>query len=345
MHLTLRWRAMHSSRQFEFGHGMYRQQIQQLIDRVEILDYNQVLLDGSHLQFSNHVPDGGHLAVSLGLTLYSECYTKLSATQDRRVPARRDGVGLLNELIQANPNHGHAESGWRVESKTLDGQFIVSHRNERMQLDKSVCFSIDTSGGSAGDDEFCVHFPGGAVGLQRGYYYAYGQRPVGDGPGCVRAYLNADFYNAVDLLSALVSALNHYRISFSLKLPDHPRRYMRPDSVVLYFGRRHLSLVRDILIDVAGSLVPPLRHEVPLFTFHLIDGIGLAMDPGAGESFGMSRCQLVAEGLVVSFETDRTDRLSAEANIARAFERSGLSLSRPYLSPDGDDPFDFCPDP
>src|SRR5436305_14389954 len=56
-------------------------------------------------------------------------------------------------------------------------------------------------------------------------------------------------------------------------------------------------LIVELLVDVYQAVKDNLKPETPLFTKRLAAGLGFAEDPGNGESFGMSRCRIVAEGL------------------------------------------------
>jgi hypothetical protein len=76
-----------------------------------------------------------------------------------------------------------------------------------------------------------------------------------------------------------------------------------------------------------------LRPATPLFTLPLAPGIGLAEDPNTGESFGMHRCRLTAEGIVDAWSRGEQSGAARLAAIAAAFTRAGCDLDRPYLSP------------
>jgi hypothetical protein len=57
----------------------------------------------------------------------------------------------------------------------------------------------------------------------------------------------------------------------------------------------------------------------------------MAEDPGNGESFGMHRCRLVAEGIVEAFQRGDQTVAGRLAAIAGQFEKAGVRLEAPYL--------------
>jgi hypothetical protein len=74
-----------------------------------------------------------------------------------------------------------------------------------------------------------------------------------------------------------------------------------------------------------------------LFTRALRPGVGLAEEPNTGESFGMNRCRLVAEGIADAWRRGDQSLPGREAAIAARFTAAGCDLSRPHLSPDSAD--------
>jgi len=74
-----------------------------------------------------------------------------------------------------------------------------------------------------------------------------------------------------------------------------------------------------------------LRPATPLLTLKLHDGIGLAEDPGNGESFGMNRSRLVAQAVWDGYARGMQSEEARMAEVAIQFQRHGLSLDRPHL--------------
>ena len=64
-----------------------------------------------------------------------------------------------------------------------------------------------------------------------------------------------------------------------------------------------------------------LRDGTPPWTRPLARGVSWADDPGGGESFGLHRCRLAAEGL------------GSGEGVDAAFRAAGLDPLRPHLAP------------
>jgi len=108
--------------------------------------------------------------------------------------------------------------------------------------------------------------------------------------------------------------------------------YVRSDAAVLYIARRYYSIVAAIVETMPASVTSQFRKIAPLFTRIFADGIGAAEDPGSGESFGMHRCRLVAEGIVDAWLQGRISREDRMAAVAQRFAMNGLTLDHPYLN-------------
>jgi hypothetical protein len=98
------------------------------------------------------------------------------------------------------------------------------------------------------------------------------------------------------MVSELTGALNRFHTPFQLKTPTAPALYDRTDAAVLYVGGRYFPITARIVAFVLEKV--RLEPTTPLFTKTLWPGIGAAVEPGTGESFGSHRCRLTAEGIV-----------------------------------------------
>jgi hypothetical protein len=78
---------------------------------------------------------------------------------------------------------------------------------------------------------------------------------------------------------------------------------------------------------------------VPLFTKRLWPGVGVAMEPGSGESFGSNRSRLAAEGLVEAWRRGHGRGEERFNVVAERFAAAALDLTRPWLGPGAADQF------
>ena len=118
---------------------------------------------------------------------------------------------------------------------------------------------------------------------------------------------------------------------------------------MLYVPRRYADITaRCIAVFLASPSVGPplgkreLDKDVPLFTKLIHPRVGFAEDPGTRQSFGRSRCELVAKGLwSASFDEPKRNPIE---RIREQFQSAGISLNQPWLNPgslDWEKPADF----
>jgi hypothetical protein len=84
-----------------------------------------------------------------------------------------------------------------------------------------------------------------------------------------------------------------------------------------------------------------LEPGIPAFTKSLAPGLGLAEDPGEGQSFGEHRCHLLAEALIATHESGLRSLPERTRVVADRFERAGLDLAAVFLNPGSRDQYDF----
>jgi len=135
----------------------------------------------------------------------------------------------------------------------------------------------------------------------------------------------SDAWERVQLASA--------RVPFRLKVADHPFRLDRCDAAVLYLSGERFLALRETLCDVASVLSAHLPVRIPAFTLELAPGVGVAEADGTGESFGIRRCGLLAEAIVLAHEQRITDAGARVDAVAARFAEDGLQIDAPYLEP------------
>jgi hypothetical protein len=107
---------------------------------------------------------------------------------------------------------------------------------------------------------------------------------------------------------------------------------------VLYFGKTDYELVREIVANVYHQNQSVFKQEIPLFTLELAPGLGLAEEPdkkfGSEESFGMNRCQIIANGLLMAWQQEENSAAGRITAICEQFSELGIDWQRPYLNAD-----------
>jgi hypothetical protein len=111
---------------------------------------------------------------------------------------------------------------------------------------------------------------------------------------------------------------------------------------VLYIARPFYHIVSLLLQQICLQWMPAeFNKVVPAFTKRLADGVSIAEDPSTGESFGMSRCGIIADGLIQSWQLRQSSTDDKLACIQTAFDRSRVSFEAPYLNPGSEDIYQF----
>jgi hypothetical protein len=274
-----------------------------------------------------------YLVDSLQGELYRSFYS-----QGRPVPTRPDSdvaarpdEAFVDALSRSNVGAGGWDPGWRVEDAEPDG-IHVARNGLHVRARAADCRSANRR---------CTR--GTLVSLRRpkelaasspGYYTALGDADLtlGRDDTEVRVYFHVTAAGAAQLVAICTRLLNDARLPFSLKVLDHPTGYIRCDPAVLYLEDRGFDQARGALSAIASACAPHLRDVPPAFTRPLAHGLSVGEHcPRLGASFGMSRCRLVAEGIVgQSAGSCLSDRLDA---VARRFANCGLDIDSPYLGP------------
>jgi hypothetical protein len=184
-----------------------------------------------------------------------------------------------------------------------------------------------------------VRAPSETYDAQPGYYFAFGEtlNELADHLSLTRLYFHCRAEDAALLVSELTGALNRFQTPFQLKTPTAPALYGRTDAAVLYVGARYFPITARIVAFVREKV--RLEATTPLFTKTLWPGVGAAVEPGTGESFGSHRCRLAAEGIVDAWRQGEQKTPARLAAVEARFAAAGLDLSRPWLGPNGHDPF------
>jgi hypothetical protein len=230
---------------------------------------------------------------------------------------------LISALANANGGHGSSEPEWTVVRVDGDEAVVTSDRL-RARVPAGECTGTLEPGAVVS-----LAVPSALPSLAPGFYTVVSDATAVPGP-VVRAYWSVTRAGAPTLVRELTSRLNDDEVPFRLKIVDHPARLDRCDAAVLYLPFGAFGALRATLLEVALSM--RLRPRVPAFTLELAPGAGLAEDDGAGDSFGVSRCELLAEGVVRAYERGVRDDAAVDM-IAERFAEAGVELDAPYREP------------
>lgn len=270
----------------------------------------------------------------LGARLYESFY----CTGGVAPVARGSGRGsepadpaVLTALSTANQGRGSWQRGWRVASVDA-GELVVVRDGIRIRARRSECRV--RRGRLRMNAEVSIALPPELPALSPGFFTVVGDVDFAVKPDdlIARLYLNVSCAGAPTLVAEVTSALNRSRVQFRLKVVDHPERFPRRDSAVLYMHAADLRHRRRLLGGVVEACAEGLKPGTPVFTKPLAAGVGLGEERGGdGVSFGMRRCLVLAEGVVDAHERRIRDLPGRLLLVERHFADAGIDLDAPYL--------------
>lgn len=250
------------------------------------------------------------------------------------------GVDLefYERLHQINSGKGYFDSGWQVLRQESDGSLAVNKGGLTLHIERQQHLQTTEKPAAVGDS-VAIRLPKNLV--QNGFYMAVSNAGSDTHPQTVRVYFNLSPEGAVAVMGSLTRQLNEIRIPFTFKVLYNPSDYGRYDSGVLYFERSNYEVVRQVLRSVYAENQLHFRTEVPLFTKLLAPGLALAEEPdckfAAVESFGLNRCQIVANGLLSARQNGDESPDSRMESIHQHFSLLGIDWQRAYLNANSED--------
>ena len=110
---------------------------------------------------------------------------------------------------------------------------------------------------------------------------------------------------------------------------------------MLYFDKSNYEVVHPVLERVYAEHQSDFQPQVPLFTKLIAPGLAIAEEPdqkfAEKESFGLNRCQIVANGLLEAWHKGDNSPESRMAAILQQFSSLDIELQRPYLNANSED--------
>ena len=285
-----------------------------------------------------------YLLYTLQRQLYADFYCQgfPTPTEEEDVPAFPQGTTpFLRSLSRPTPARAAARATgrsassrstrcWPARTGSTSG---LGRRTARFSPDDLL--DVGTGVGLCLPKEF--------LNMSPGFYMALGDRELrhDDADPVVRFYWHLTPDGAAALVGSATTRLNEGRLPFRLKVLRDPSLYTRCDAGVVYTRRRDYRSVSRILANVYHEVSGSLEPGIPAFTKPLAPGLGLAEDPGDGQSFGEHRCHLLADALVAAHELGLRSVPERTRAVVDRFEREGLDLAATFLNPGARDEYDF----
>jgi len=335
------------------GAAALRKELARVIDAVTILSPASFTFAG-HPSTGLAMPVMG-LQVSPGTPplmnelvsqLYQHCFSNRFTGEIAKSEMPRPDIDSqwVETLSRANQSRERWEDGWRVAHGMPNGQVVASRGATTRILGAGEFVNLSGSGPFLSPEVAVrVYLPRESRTMQSGYYFAFGETPADSASehSVVRFYWNVPAEGAAQLLELLSAALNRWQVPFRFKTGAGRALFDRSDSAVLYSPRRYAQITYELVSEIHQRIRILLRPDVPLFTLRLARGLAFAEDPSTQESFGLSRCRILAHGIWLAYQQGARQSQERLAAVEQQFRAEGISLERPWLNAGSADEFAF----
>jgi hypothetical protein len=283
-----------------------------------------------------------YLRFALQARLYQSFYRLGRPEPNDGKPPKRSLDGrtpFIDSLSAANQGHGFAEDGWVIR-QIHDTRAIVERHGLKIRVRIDECLVPADTRITAGTSVSLPH-PKELPAYSPGFYSAFADRPIRTSSTVpvIRLYWNLTSEGAVPFVQAVSERLNHKRLPFRFKVLSDPDSYDRCDTAVIYIPMDGYAQAAPILEQIHEHIAPVLHSATPVFTKPLAPGLGLAEDPPGGQSFGMHRCGLVADGLIVAYYEAASSLEERVEQVIDRFAEAGIKIESPFLNPGSTDSY------
>jgi hypothetical protein len=275
------------------------------------------------------------------LAANSNCQSHLNIIKNNSLGVDED---FYEQLHHHNHGTGHYEPNWEVLRIEPDGSMAVNKNDLTLYIEPECHLQPQHKSPKLGE-LIAIWMPKNR--LENGCYVAVSnigieqQDPENADLGVGRIYFNFTSAGAIVLMDSLTQALNDAAIAFSFQVLYNPAAYGRYDAGVLHFERQNYPMIRNILKEIYQEHQAYFRPEIPLFTKFLAPGLGLAEEPNQKfapqESFGMNRCQIVANALLEAWDKGKNALEERIEIINQHFAQHLVDVQHPYLNPASED--------
>jgi hypothetical protein len=275
-----------------------REPIRRIVAAVDLPARDRAVLRRAQGDVTVAVAGPAGPVAGLAQALYADFYCVPQAPASA---ATYDDAAFAAALRAANPVETRFEDGWTVVRIDRTGIMLAAaHGRQRLAALADI---LPYGGGIAPGQPVRAAVPREMTTGPGGHYIILG-RPIHDARAGrqVRFYWNFGPDGAAPFLASLGPGLDRRRIPFQAKVPSAPHGYGRADCGVLYLDAEDVEAASDGIASAYDAVGGAVRPDTPLFARRLAPGLAFAESPPSGESFGMQRCRLVAEGLVAAFD-------------------------------------------
>jgi hypothetical protein len=318
--------------------------------RIEHRDYTPLHLPDS---LEAHYPrlslslQRQHLSCQLCNYLYRIYWSGEQAQHSELQNPENNGKGALqndlyrginsifyDRLHQANMGSGYLDPDWQLKAYVQSG-WVVQKQALNLWISSDRVQDRVKIG-----DRIAIRLPKNRINGR--YYVAVGNagivgslgrtiHQIGTAnPKSLQICLNLTDTAIVKAMQYLTQTLNQINLPFTFAVRFDPTDYKYRDTGLLEITREHYAQVQAILQQFYQTHRSAFRSTTPRLMKPLATGIAIAEQPD-DQSFGMHRCQLVAEALIHCWEQQVTGLEAKVTAIQQAFKQQGLDWRYPYL--------------
>ncbi|SOD02361.1 hypothetical protein SAMN05216486_10327 [bacterium JGI 053] len=314
-------------------------ELEPALDAVEVVSPTAVRLAGVPYERPAANPaqaaaaEGGAVVIPLlADLLYAHAYVRRVGAAPAAPPVAGPD-DLIPALSAAHPGRERWEDGWTVRQALSTGRVVAERAGDARFLWPGEYVAADGPGMPPSRGmRLRLWRPRESPTLQPGFWFAFGSAGGSEELPLVRIYWNFAADAAPSVVAALLGPLDRYGLPYRFKCLSSRALYPRTDCAVLYVARRHWSLAAELALAARERVAGGMGDDTPLFARALAPGLAFAEDPGSGESFGMHRCRLLAEGIWSAWRAGTKAPAERLGAVAEAFRRGGVDPDRPWLS-------------
>jgi hypothetical protein len=290
-----------------------------------------------HVGHAVPAPQSQAFVATLSAYLYEYAYSRPFRGQlpEPSAPDLSLDMGLLEALSMANTTRERWEHGWTIAQVLQHGQISAQKGTVRRNLWPGQFLSQDgpASVPRPGAD-ISIFYARESRSLQTGFYYAFSETAEEEtnGFGLIRLYWNISFEGAPRLVGLVTSRLNRFHVPFRVKFATARSQFERTDVAVVYLAKRFFRIAAELMLDVHPEIEDTLGDDVPLFSKRVAKGLGVAEDPGTGESFGQSRCRRLAESVWNCYLRGEQATEARWNEFCRLLKESGIDPEHTHLN-------------
>lgn len=286
----------------------------------------------------------GYLLFQLQMRLYHNFYCPGFARSASAAASRLPPIGLtafVRGLSEANSAPREHEE-WCEVREAAPGSVRVLKDGVEFFVSCEAC-RVPLGAALAPGTFVGVRIPTEFLAVSPGFYLVRGagESPTGEPGEQIRFYWDLTPAGASPLLSLLTRSLGAAGLPYRLKVLNDEKEFTRADSAVLYVFKLHYQAVAEVLADVYPCIAAHLKAPTPALTKRLAPGLALAEDPGGGESFGLHRCRILAEGIVRAYEQGAQSHEKRLERVLEHVREERIDVDAPYLNAGARDGYTF----